>query len=92
MTRLSDAGVTNIQWIEDADGIITAEGLQSYEIDLNNELAIFHDEKCMRVVECEDVCHAYAIAMSSEAVLRWNIKQGHDGHGHPVNEKGWRVK
>jgi hypothetical protein len=89
MGRLADAGITNITWEEDEDGNISAEGLQAYDIDLNNELAIFHGEKCVRVVECESVLHAYSIAMASEAVCRWNIANGKTGNGHKTNERGW---
>lgn len=89
MGRMTEAGVTNIIWKEDDSGVITADGLQYYEIDNDNELAIFHDDKCVRIVECEDVCHAYSIAMASEAVCRWNIKNGKTGNGHKTNERGW---
>lgn len=92
MTRLTEIGLVNLVWSEDpACDDVYAEGLQTYEIDDKNELAIFHGTKCVKIVECTDFEHAVSVVFASEAVCRWNIKQGGDGHGHKVNEKGWRV-
>jgi hypothetical protein len=91
LSRLSDAGVVNIIWEEDENGNISGEGLQYYDIDLNNELAVFHDDKCMHIVKCEDVLHAISIAEAHEHVCRWNIKQGKTGNGHKINERGWDI-
>jgi hypothetical protein len=91
MTRLAEAGVVTLEWTEDEDGNVFAAGLQDYEIDPANELAIFQGDKCVKVYECEDLCHAVAMVYSNEGVCRWNIKNGKDGHGYPINERGWRV-
>lgn len=89
MSRLADAGIVNLVWEEDDDGIVTATGLQYYEIDNNNEVAIFHDDECVRVVECVDLGHACATVLGGEAVCRQNIKYGKTGNGNTINEKGW---
>lgn len=91
MTRLAEAGVVDVKWTEDKDGNVFAEGLQEYEIDTSNELAVFQADKCVKVYECEDIFHAVAMVYAKEAVCRWNIKNGKDGHGHKINERGWRV-
>jgi hypothetical protein len=91
MTRLAELGVVDVKWTEDEDGNVFAEGLQEYEIDTNNELAVFQGEKCTKVHECVDFCHAVAMVYAGEAVCRWNLRNGKDGHGRPINERGWRV-
>ena len=91
MTRLSDAGVVSIQWEEDERGNISAEGLQYYDIDLNNELAVFHDDKCVKIHKCVDIFHAISMIEAGEAVCRWNIKNGKTGNGHKINERGWDI-
>jgi len=91
MTRLSDAGVVSIQWEEDEKGNISAEGLQYYDIDLNNELAVFHDDKCVKIHKCVDIFHAISMIEAGEAVCRWNIKNGKTGNGHKINERGWDI-
>jgi hypothetical protein len=91
MTRLSDAGVVSIQWEEDEKGNISAEGLQYYDIDLNNELAVFHDDKCVKIHKCVDIFHAISMIEAGEAVCRWNIKNGKTGNGHRINERGWDI-
>lgn len=91
MGRLADAGLIGIVWKEESDGTIFADGLQYYEIDNNNELAIFQDDKCVAVHHCVSVEHAASIAEASEHVCRWNIHLGSDWHGHKINERGWRV-
>jgi hypothetical protein len=92
MTRLAEAGVVEIKWEEDEDdGMVYAEGLQFYEVDTKNELAIFHGEKCVKVHECVDLCHAVSMIYASEAVCRWNLKNGKTGNGHRINERGWDI-
>jgi hypothetical protein len=91
MTRLASAGVVSIVWEEDEDGFITAEGLQTYEVDPNNELAVFHDQKCVKVHKCVDIFHAISMIEAGEAVCRWNIKNGKTGNGHKINERGWDI-
>lgn len=91
MSRLSDLGVVDIKWGEDDDGSVYANGLQDYEIDTDNELAVFQGEKCVKVMECVDLCHAVAIVYASEAVCRWNLRNGKTGNGHRINEKGWDI-
>jgi len=91
MTRLSDAGVISIVWEEDEKGNISAEGLQYYDIDLNNELAVFHDDKCVKIHKCVDIFHAISMIEAGEAVCRWNIKNGKTGNGHRINERGWDI-
>lgn len=91
MSRLSEAGVVNVKWAEDEDGNVQAEGLQEYDIDANNELAVFQGEKCVKVIQAVDFNHAVSMVYSSEAVCRWRIKEGGDGHGRKVNERGWAL-
>lgn len=91
MTRLSDAGVVGLQWSEDEDGSVQAEGLQSYDIDTDNELAVFQGDRCIKVHQCVDFNHAVSMVEASEAVCRWRIKEGGDGHGRKVNERGWAI-
>jgi len=91
MSRLALAGIHSIVWQEDEDdNIVFAEGLQAYEIDENNELAIFQGPNCVKVFECKTLEHAVSIAEASERVCRRNIALGH-ANGYPINEKGWRV-
>lgn len=89
MTRLAEVGLVDVKWTEDENGNVFAEGLQEYEIDTNNELAIFQGEKCIRIQECMDLVHAASMVYSWEAVCRWNLKNGKTGNGHKINEKGW---
>lgn len=91
MSRLAGHGVVDLNWTEDEDTVY-ADGLQSYEIDTDNELAIFHGPKCVRVVPCSDFSHAISVIHASEAVCRWYIRQGSDGKGHKVTERGWVIK
>jgi hypothetical protein len=91
MSRLTDAGVVSIKWEEDEEGNISAEGLQYYDIDLNNELAVFHDDKCVKIHKCVDIFHAISMIEAGEAVCRWNIKNGKTGNGHKINERGWDI-
>lgn len=91
MTRLADAGVVEIKWSEDEAGNVFAEGLQEYEIDTDNELAIFQGDKCTKVYECMDLCHAVAMVYSHESIMRWNLRNGKTGNGHKINEKGWDI-
>ena len=90
-SRLDEAGIHSIVWREDEDGLIHAEGLQDYEIDNDNELAIFQGDKCVQIVSCNTLETAVAIAEASERVCRWNIQQGAAGNGAKVNERGWKV-
>ena len=93
--RLDELGIVNLVWSEDDDGVY-ADGLQSYEIEINGdgscELAVFHDDKCYKVIQCVDLTHAASVVYSGEAVCRWNIKNGKTGNGNLVNEKGWDLK
>ena len=91
MGKLEQAGILTIVWDEDEDGNVFASGLQDYEIDTDLELAVYHGEKCVKLVKCEDLCHASALVYSMEAVCRWNIKNGKTGNGHKVNERGWDI-
>ena len=92
MSRLALAGIHNIVWKEDADdGTVWAEGLQHYEIDAKNELAIFQGEKCVAIRGCVSLEHAVEIAEASERVCRKNIARGDSWRGYKVNEKGWLV-
>jgi hypothetical protein len=92
MTRLAEAGVVSIQWEEDEEeGMIFAEGLQSYEVDKDNELAVFNGKKCVKVHQCVDIFHAISMIEAGEAVCRWNIKNGRTGNGHKINERGWDI-
>lgn len=90
-TRLDSIGVVDVTWGEDDDGCVWAEGLQTYEIDNDNELAIFHGDKLYKCVQGVDFCHAVAMVYSSEAVCRWNLRNGKTGNGHKINEKGWDI-
>ena len=92
LSRLAEAGLVTLTWSEDEEGNVFAEGLAEYEIDLNNELAVFHGDECVKVHDCVDLCHAASIVGSHEAVLRWNIKNGRTGNGWKVTEKGWPTK
>lgn len=92
MSKLAEAGIVVVEWTEDEDGNVFAEGLQDYEIDTNNELAIFQGDKCVKVQKCNDIWHAASMVYSAESVCRWNIRNGKDGNGWKVNEKGWRIK
>jgi hypothetical protein len=92
VTRLAEAGLVGLAWTEDEDdGMIMAEGLQSYEIDTANELAVFQGTKCLEVVKCADFYHAVAQVNAREAVCRWHIQMGCDWRGNDVNERGWVV-
>jgi len=91
MTRLAEAGIQNITWQEE-DGIVFASGLQDYEIDESNELAIFQGPNCVSVHPCVGLDHAVAIAEASERVCRWNIRMGATWGGARINERGWRVR
>lgn len=92
MTRLDDAGIHSIVWKEEEDGTVYADGCQYYEIDNNNELAIFQGEKCVRVMECVSLEHAVGIAEASEHVCRHNIRNGQTGNGWAVTEQGWKIE
>lgn len=90
MTRLAEAGVVTLVWTEDADGI-AAEGHQSYEIDADNEIAVFQGQKCVEIKQAVDLPHAISMVLASEAVCSRNIRDGADFRGRKVNEHGWRV-
>lgn len=89
MSRLSELGVVDVKWTEDDDSNVFAEGLQEYEIDTDNELAVFQGDKCVKVIEATDFCHAVSMVYAGEAVCRWNLRNGKTGNGNAVNEKGW---
>ena len=91
VTQLAEAGIHSLVWGEE-DGVVHAEGLQDYEIDDNNELAIFQGETCVVVHECASLHHAVAIAEASERVCRWNISMGATWGGAKINERGWKVR
>lgn len=90
-SRLDEAGIHSIVWQEDEDGLVYADGLQGYEIDTSNVLAIFQGPACVQIQECNTLETAVAIAEASERVCRWNIQQGAAGNGAKVNERGWKV-
>jgi hypothetical protein len=75
MTRLSDAGVVNLVWSEDDDGMVMADGHQSYEIDENNEIAYFVDEKCVGFRQAADFPHAVSMVLAAEAVCAHKIRE-----------------
>ena len=89
--RLDAAGIHTLAWDEDEDGLVYADGLQGYEIDNDNVLAIFQGKVCVRIVELNDLETAVAVAEASERVCRWNIKMGRAGNGAKVNERGWKI-
>ena len=91
MARLAEAGVVEIKWDEDEDDNVFAEGLQSYEVDANNELAVFQGDKCIKVYQCVDLCHAVAMIYAGESVCRWNLRNGKTGRGYKINERGWQI-
>lgn len=91
MTRLSDAGIVDLVWTEDEDGVY-AEGNQHYEVDNNNELAIFRGDKCVKIHECTDLAAAFSIIISSEAVCIWNLKHSQTGNGYKITKQGWPTK
>lgn len=90
-SRLDAAGIISIVWEEDEDGLVYADGLQGYEIDNNNVLAIFQGDKCVQIQECNTLETAVAIAEASERVCRWNIKMGCAAGGYKINDRGWRL-
>ena len=91
MSRLDEAGIHSIVWQEDESGVVFADCLQSYEIDVDNELAIFQGDKCVQIHRCDSVENAVAIAEASERVCRWNIKMGCAAGGYKINDRGWRL-
>lgn len=91
MGRLEDNHVKSLIWKEEADGTIYADAWQYYEIDKNNELAVFQGDKCVKVHELANVAMCIGVAEASEHVCRKNIERGVDGNGYVVNERGWRT-
>lgn len=87
MTRLSEAAVVTLEWTEDEDTVY-ADGHQSYEIDANNEIAIFHDAKCVDVRTAMDFTHAVAMVMAMESCCSYNLRNGCDFHNRKVDERG----
>jgi hypothetical protein len=79
-----------LNWQED-DELVFADGLQSYEIDREDELAVFQAEKCVAVRNCKDLDHALAIAQAFDNVCERNLELGSTWHGKPINERGWRI-
>jgi hypothetical protein len=92
MGKLAELGVVDVKWSEDENGNVFAEGLQEYEIDDKNELAVFQGEKCVKVIEAVDLCHAVSMVYAGEAVCRWNLKNGKTGNGNLINERGWDLR
>lgn len=90
-SRLDEAGIISIVWEEDESGVVFADCLQSYEIDVDNELAIFQGDKCVQIQKCNTLETAIAIAEASERVCRWNISQGAAAGGYKINDRGWRL-
>ncbi|UOW92955.1 hypothetical protein SEA_LEOPARD_78 [Mycobacterium phage Leopard] len=80
MTRLASAHVKTLEWTEDEYGIC-AEGHQTYEIDENNEVAVFRGEKCVRIVKAADLPHAVSIVVASEQVCAYHLRNGRDLDG-----------
>lgn len=91
MGRLADAGILSLVWKEEEDGTIYADALQYYEIDSDNELAIFQGDKCVAIRPCPSLDHAVSTAAASESVCRANIRMGETYNGKKVNERGWLV-
>lgn len=89
--RLAGTGIVDMIWAEEDNGLITAEGLQSYEIDADNDIAVFQGDKCVEVKSAQDLQHAVSMVWSMEAVCRWNIHMGKTWRGNPVNERGWTM-
>lgn len=89
MTRLDDAKVYDLTWSEDEDGTVYAEGAKSYEIDNDNEIAIFQGKKCVEIRKAVDLPHAISIIAAHEASASYNARRGHNHHGKKVNERGW---
>lgn len=87
MSRLAEAGVTDLTWTEE-DGTIYAEGHQSYEIDTGNELATFNGAKCVSVVSCFDLAHAVAMVTAAENVCAWHLRMGTTWHGKAITGEG----
>jgi Na+-translocating ferredoxin:NAD+ oxidoreductase RNF subunit RnfB len=91
VSRLKELGVVDVKWDEDDDGNVQASGLQDYDIDADNELAVFQGDKCIKVYDCVDFCHAVAMVYAQEAVCRWNLRNGKTGNGRRINERGWQI-
>lgn len=87
MSRLDDASVVTLQWGEDERAVF-ADGHQSYEIDENNEIAVFHGEKCTDIRKAVDFNHAVSMVMSSEAVCSYNKRNGTTRKGYVIDEWG----
>jgi hypothetical protein len=95
MSKLTDAGIVDLVWSEDENGVY-ADGNQSYEIEFKDngicELAVFQGPKCVKIIECTSISHAYSVIISGEAVCVWNIAHGETGHGYKVTAQGWKTK
>jgi len=75
MSRLEDAAIVTLVWSEDEeDGTVYAEGHQSYEIDMKNEIAIFVNNKCIGFQEAANFPHAASIVLAHEAVCAFKIR------------------
>lgn len=92
MTRLDEACVVTLEWDEDDDGNVFADGHQSYEIDENCEIAVFHGKKCVEVKQAKDFPHAVSMVLASEAVCSYNLRNGCDFNNRKVNEYGCVIK
>lgn len=90
MTRLDEACIKTLEWSEDDDGVY-ADGHQSYEIDDDNSIAIFHGTKCVDVREAASFEHAVMMVLASEAVCSRNLREGSD-NGRPIDEWGCRIR
>lgn len=68
----------NLDWTIDDDGDDCAEGLLEYIIDVDNELAVFHDGKCVAIRSCADMDHAEAIGEAFEREAIRNAERGYN--------------
>lgn len=71
----------NLEWEIDDDGDDCAQGLLEYIIDVDNELAVFHDGKCVAIRPCVDMDHAEAIAEAFEREAIRNAERGDNWRG-----------
>jgi hypothetical protein len=79
MIPLSELNIANLKWRQDEDGL-AADGLLSYEIDLDMELAVFQGEKCLAIREANGELHAIFLAEAFEREAKRN----------KLREENWR--
>lgn len=88
MTRLAEAGVAPLEWVEDEDGTISVTGHQEYEIGNDDEIAVFHGDKCVKILEAVDLPHAVSMVLAAEAVCSYNKRNGCDFKNRAIDEWG----